>query len=79
MTAAEEAWYRLDAGQWIGPYASCRDAVADAVMFGDAQTVEDALAVLERRLCWGQDETEELPVFAETVEAALAALQEEGL
>ena len=69
-----EDWYRLEAGCWIGPYTDCREAVADCLAVDPSHTVETLLGVLERRLAVsGAEGSEELAVYRDTVEAAVAA------
>ena len=73
MTEREE-WLRLEAGCWIGPYSDCREAVADCLAVDPAHTVDTLLRVLERRLgVSGLEGSEELAVYRDTVEAAVAA------
>jgi hypothetical protein len=79
-----EDWYRLEAGDWIGPYSDCREAVADCLAVDPSHTVDSLLAVLERRLAVsGVEGSEELAVYRETVAEALEwtvdRMWEEGL
>jgi hypothetical protein len=67
-----EEWYRLEAGDWVGPYRDCREAVADCLAVDHRHSVDTLLGVLERRLAVsGVEGSEELAVYRETVEAAL--------